>query len=90
MATYVVAYDLNNEKNRPNIVGEVRKTGWARLSESSYAIDTTERPSQVLARFRKYLDDDDYLYVISLTRPWSAYGLKDVIAWLQQRLGAGE
>ena len=91
MAIYVVAYDLNKEEKRPNIVAEVKKNGnWARLSELSYAIDTAERPSQVMARFRKYLDDNDNLYVITLSSPWSGFGPKDVIAWLQARLGSGE
>ena len=87
---YIVAYDLNNEVKRPKIVTEVKATAWARLSESSYAIDTPERPSQVLARFRKHLDNDDNLYVITLTRPWSGWGPKSMNDWLRQRLGDGE
>ena len=33
MAIYVVAYDLNKEIRRPNIVDEVKQTAWAMLSE---------------------------------------------------------
>jgi len=86
MAVYVVAYDLNKEAVRPNIVAEVKKTPWAKMSESSYAIDTGETPSQVLARFRQYLDDNDDCYVITLRRPWDGWGSKAVIDWLQSRL----
>ena len=42
MSVYIVTYDLNKESKRPPIVEEVRKTDYARLSESSYAIDTNE------------------------------------------------
>lgn len=88
MAIYVVAYDLNKETKRPNITGEVKKTAYAKLSESSYAIDTTETPEQVHARFKPHLDANDDFYVLTLKKPWTGYGPKDVIAWLQQRLGS--
>ncbi|WP_156942309.1 hypothetical protein [Hyphomonas adhaerens] len=87
MAIYIVAYDLNNEVQRPNIIQEIDKTNWARLSESSYAIETSETVSQVHARFRKYLDDDDQFYVITLSRPWTGQGPRNVNQWLAQRLG---
>lgn len=88
MTTLIVAYDLNNETRRPKIVEEIKKTSWARLSESSYAVDTTETTAQVLSRLRKFLDNDDNLYVITLTRPWSGWGPKEVLEWLTQRLGS--
>lgn len=86
MTTYVVAYDLNHERKRPPIVAEVKQTDWARLSESSYAIDTYETADQVLARLQKHLDDNDNLYVIPIGRPYSGWGPKDVIEWLNARL----
>ena len=86
MAILLVAYDLNKEVKRPDIVAEVKLTDWARLSESSYAIDTQESESQVYQRFRKHIDTDDALYVIILKRPWDGYGPKDVADWLNQRL----
>jgi hypothetical protein len=91
VAIYIVAYDLNKEDKHPNIVAEIKKLGhWARLSESSYAIDTSERPPQVKARLKKYLDCNDNLYVIALTVPWSGFGPKDVNEWVEARLGLGE
>lgn len=84
---YVVTYDLNKESIRPDIVGEVKKTSWAKLSESSYAIETDETATQVLARFRKHLDSNDHCFVITLKSPWDGRGPKDVIDWLSKRLG---
>lgn len=87
MAVYIVTYDLNKETKRPNIVGEIKKSrSWARLSESSYVIDTQERPEQVRARLNPYLDANDYCFVITLSSPWDGYGPKEVIDWLQARL----
>lgn len=90
MPVYVVAYDLNQETRRPNIVAEVRRSsGWAKLSESSYAIETIETVTQVHERFSKYLDRNDSFYVISLSRPWTGYGDRHVMEWLGTALGPG-
>ena len=85
--TYLVTYDLNKEVSRPKIVSEVKESaGWAKLSESSYAISTNETVTQVHDRFKPYLDDDDNFYVIALRRPYTGWGKKDVNDWLEQHL----
>lgn len=86
MATYIVTYDLNKETVRPNIVAEVKKTNWAKLSESSYAISTSETPEAVYARFGKHLDSNDNFYAITLKRPYAGQGPKAVNEWLEQNL----
>lgn len=87
MATYIVTYDLNKEVHRPNIVGEVKKsTAWAKLSESSYALSTTETPQAVYKRFEKYIDGNDTLYVITLSKPYYGQGSKEVNEWLEKHL----
>ncbi|ESY58294.1 MULTISPECIES: hypothetical protein [unclassified Mesorhizobium] len=83
---YLVAYDLNREVIRPKIVDEVRKTPWARLSESSYVIETNESVDQVHARFRQYLDANDDFFVLTVSRPYTGYGPKAVIAYLDTKL----
>jgi len=88
MSVYLVTYDLNRETKRPPIVEEVKKTAFAKLSESSYAIDTSETVAQVKRRFSQHIDDNDTLYVISLSRPWTGHGPADVNRWLLNRLGA--
>lgn len=86
MATYIVTYDLNKETVRPKIVDEVQKTGWARLSESSYAIETEETPQEVYNRFLPLLDSNDTFYAISLSRPYYGQGLDEVNQWLEENL----
>lgn len=86
MAVYIVTYDLNKEVVRPNIVAEIKKTNWARLSESSYAIETGESPKAVYDRFIYLLDGNDNFYVISLKRPYYGQGPKDVNEWLEKNL----
>ncbi|MER9893287.1 hypothetical protein NKJ40_14540 [Mesorhizobium sp. M0119] len=87
MSTFIVTYDLNKETARPKIVDEVKASaGWARLSESSYAISTSETVNQVYERFKKHLDGNDNFYVISLRRPYAGWGKKDVNDWLEKHL----
>ncbi len=86
MAVLLVTYDLNKETVRPKIVDEVKKTSWAKLSESSYAIDTNETPQAVYNRFQYLLDENDNFYVITLKRPYYGQGPKAVNDWLEQRL----
>ncbi len=87
MSVYLVTYDLNRETKRPPIVEEIKKTAFAKLSESSYAIDTLETVSQVYRRFSRYIDDNDTLYVITLSRPWTGQGPEGVNRWLSNVLG---
>ena len=87
MSVLLLTYDLNRETKRPPIVEEVKKTAFAKLSESSYAIDTNETVAQVYRRFSRHIDDNDALYVITLNRPWTGHGPADVNRWLSNRLG---
>lgn len=87
MAVYLVTYDLNREVKRPPIVEKVKSfSGYAKLSESSYAISTTLTVEQVHAAFKPLLDDNDNIYIISLRKPWTGFGPKSVNEWLATHL----
>ncbi|UWU16005.1 hypothetical protein N2599_08415 [Rhizobium sullae] len=87
MTTYIVTYDLNKEVKRPDILKEIKKGGnWAKLSESSYAISTNETAEQVYSRLKPYLDNNDNCYIITLSRPYTGWGPKEVNDWLESHL----
>ncbi len=87
MATYLVTYDLNKEVKRPPIVEKVKSfPGFAMLSESSYAISTPLTVEQVHEVFKPLLDDNDTIYIISLRKPWTGFGPKNVNEWLASHL----
>lgn len=88
MPALLVTYDLNKEVTRPNITKKLKDTypSWAKLSESSYAISTNSTPEQVVASLRSVLDSNDNIYVISLSKPYSGFGPKDVNDWLENNL----
>ncbi|PCD66842.1 hypothetical protein [Rhizobium phaseoli] len=87
MPTLIVTYDLNKEVKRADILKEIKKAqNWAKLSESSYAIETRESPQQVYGRLKPYLDGNDTCYIITLTSPYFGQGPKEVNDWLEKRL----
>jgi hypothetical protein len=90
MAVLLITYDLNREgssrSDYTEILKQIKKTAWARLSESSYAIETSETPEQVFNRLQPHLDPNDYLTVITLNRPWYGRQSQTVLDWLKQRL----
>lgn len=87
MATYIITYDLNKEASRPNIVGDIKKhDSWAKLSESSYAVSTSRTPKQIYDALAKHLDNNDNLYVITLSAPYYGRGPKEVNDWLANHL----
>lgn len=88
MAVYLISYDLNKETVRPKIVDKIRDTfeGYARISESSYAVSTTRTVQQAYDVVKPLLDDNDNLYVITLRRPYIGYGPEDLNKWLENEL----
>ena len=89
MAAKLITYDLNKETVRPKIVTAIKELGgWARLSESSYATNSSLTPDQIYEKLDPLIDADDDLFVITLTHPYMGYGDKRVIAWLGQNLSA--
>lgn len=88
MAVYIVTYDLNKETKRPNITAHL-KAGyevWAKLSESSYAIETEDESETIYSYMLPLLDADDSLLVITLKRPYFGQSSKAVIDWLDGNL----
>lgn len=87
MAVYLVTYDLNKETTRPKILDKIRAyEGWARLSESSYAISTNQTSDQVYANLKTMIDGNDQLYIITIKRPYSGFGPKEINEWLEKNL----
>lgn len=85
MAVFLVTYDLNKEAVRPNILSKIREWNWAKLSESSYAVEAISAKG-VYDRLKPLIDDNDNLYVIPLREPYEGWGPKHVHEWLQQKL----
>lgn len=88
MSVFLITYDLNKELNRPNMAKKIRETfaSWAKLSESSYAVESAASPEHVYSQLSTLLDKNDQIYIISLRKPWTGFGSKEVNDWLDQHL----
>jgi hypothetical protein len=89
MAILLVSYDLSKEftsRDYNALLNSIRSVAWARISESSYAIDTDLHPESVYQKLKQYLDENDNLAVITLSQPIAGRVPQDVADWLNQRL----
>lgn len=87
MSTLLVTYDLNTPgKDYADLLKKIKSYSWARLSESSYAISTTSDTQAVFNALKPFLDQNDYLYVITLGGPFRGFGPTVVNGWLENNL----
>jgi len=86
MAVFLVAYDLNREVVRPNITKAIHDGwNWAKLSESSYAVEAIDAGS-VYEALKPLIDGNDNLYVIPLKKPYVGFGPQEVNDFLDENL----
>jgi len=87
MSALLIAYDLNKPGQDYSGFYKVRDSyPYAKLSESSYAISTTEAPAEVYKKLKEYIDKGDRVFIIKLANPWTGFGTQDVFDWLNQNL----
>lgn len=88
MATVLIGYDLNNQKNYPDLIEEIKQLGsaWWHHLDSTWLVVTTKTPMQVRDTLKVHLDPDDELLVIDVTgagRAWRGFNDKGS-KWLSE------
>ena len=87
MPLLLVAYDPDKpEQDHSTLLERIEKYSNVRLTQSSYAIITDKTPETVCGELHKYLDKKDNLFVITLKRPYDAYGPSLANDWLYKEL----
>ena len=88
MNVFLVTYDLNSPgQNYSGVISEIKKCpGWAKLTESSFAVTTQDSALELLNKIRNAADASDTIYVISLANPHSGFGPPKVNEWLKDNL----
>ncbi|WP_027329129.1 hypothetical protein [Marinimicrobium agarilyticum] len=87
MSVLLVTYDFKNRDDTYfELMRRIKAYNWARLSDSSYAIDTEQSPCEVYTTMKDLVDGGDNLYVTVLTRPYYGFGPEEVNQWLSERL----
>jgi hypothetical protein len=87
MSALLVTYDLHKPgQDYSEFYKIIKGYPWAKLSESSYAIQTSESPATIYGRLSHYMDKNDQVYVIKLSQPYSGFGPDEINKWLNQNL----
>jgi hypothetical protein len=85
----ILTYDLNKEKTSKDYDGFykiIKGYDWAKLSESSYALDTNDSPETIYNKLNPYIDNNDNVLILTLNNPYCGQAPKAVIDWLAQRM----
>ena len=60
MSVLLVTYDLNKPgQDYTDLLKVIKRHSWAKLSESSYAVETDLTPHQLYSQLEPYLDSSD-------------------------------
>jgi len=86
MAARLITYHLKSDPQKTDYDGFARVLGeydYIQLSETAYAVATDEYPKEIFQKLEPFIDGDDCLVVIALTRFYMAHHNPDVLAWLE-------
>jgi hypothetical protein len=89
LPTLLLTYDLNKEKSKADYEGfyrVIRQRPWARLTDSTYALDTYASPGYIFNQLQPYIDENDSVFIVTLDAPWAGRSADAVIQWLRQRI----
>jgi hypothetical protein len=85
MAARLISYDLRNPENADyeGFARTLQTYDYVQLSETCYAVATDEYPKDIFAKLEPFIDEDDSLVVIVLSRFYMAHHDKAVLEWLE-------
>ena len=86
MAARLITYHLESNSSTTDIESFSRvlqEYDFIRLSETVYAVATDEYPKDIYEKLEPFIDQEDSLVVIALSRFYMAHHNKGVLAWLE-------
>lgn len=88
MAVLLVLYEMDDQQKRAKMISTLRRRYRisVKLTETAYAVYTSLLPVKVYDEIRGYLEGDDILYVIPITRPFTGYAPRKSTTWLNDCL----
>lgn len=89
MPTYIIGYDLNKQKNYPDLIEAIKSltdTWWHHL-DSTWIIVTEKTASTIRDELKKHIDSDDELLVVQSAGVGAWAGFNDKgSSWLKDNL----
>lgn len=87
----LISYDLNQHE-RPRSYEQVRQlieanaVSWQKPLYSQWLVETNEGADAWSARIRAVLDENDYLLVVQVRRPYQGWLPRGIWDWLNARM----
>lgn len=88
MSSYLITYDLVQEKKNPShdyqvLWDELKRLGAFRTMYSVWLVATAMSPSQLRVHLQKYMDENDLVWVVKLFRnEYDYYARSGTTKWL--------
>jgi hypothetical protein len=88
MSVYCVSYDLNKSGQNYNaLYDEIKRSpGWIHALDSLWFISTNENATEVSARIKRVVDQNDNYIVIQLIGNYNGWLPQNVWDWLHTHL----
>jgi len=86
MSIKLIAYDLHQPGQNYDLLSFIKTFPYAQLSESSYAVKCQMPPDELYNGLSQYLDKNDQLLILTLSKPMAGQGFGNVVDWLEQHL----
>lgn len=88
MATYIISYDLNKQKDYPALYEAIKALGtWCHPVDSPWLVVSDLSASSVRDHLKEVMDGDDALLVCRASTPGAWTGLSSLAGkWLQANL----
>ena len=83
MATYVFTYDLIKRKDYPKLWDELERLGAHRALNSFWLISVSNTAKELHEHLRKFVDDDDRIWVSELTKKRAFMAKAGTNDWLK-------
>ena len=82
MAIYLITYDLKEPAYEQELLSYVRSAGYAMVTKSSYVVIGNKTADQIVSDIRQIANDNIYVYVFTVSNPYSGFGDTSVNNWL--------
>jgi hypothetical protein len=87
MKCYIISFDLKAYRNYDRFYDAIKSYGtWAKITESTWAIVTSQNTTQIRDLLMQHIDSDDRLFIIKSSGTSAWHNSITKIEWLKKYL----
>jgi hypothetical protein len=87
MPMRLVNYEPQNPANRKTVRNEIKEyRDWKEINEGVYIIVTNDTPKKIYSKLKRFIDEDDKLYIFNITQPAAGTGPDKLNDWVKANL----